>query len=146
MLDLSIFADRLLDLMIDADIKSPKLANAIGVHRTTITRYLSGKKIPSVNSIILLSDYFNCTADYLLGLVEQNTGTPFKQCPPFDIQIKFLLDKFKMTAYKLSQKTDIDLNLIYNWKNGLYTPTIDNIILLSEKLDCSVDFVLGRGN
>ena len=42
-------------------------AKIIGLNATTITRYLNGTRTPSVKNVILLADFFKCTADFLIG-------------------------------------------------------------------------------
>ncbi|MDE6060258.1 MAG: helix-turn-helix domain-containing protein [Clostridia bacterium] len=145
MLVLSDFAERLNDLMIEKEnISTNELAEIIGVHRTTIARYLTGNKIPSVSSVIKLADYFNCTADYLLALQDINQDRTFKQCPPFDEQLKILLEHFQTNRYKIYSTSEINASLLDKWYHGQFQPSIDNVIRLAKFFDCSVDYVLGR--
>lgn len=142
----SSFVERLSDLMIEHNETSPHLADALGIHRTTVTRYLAGKKTPSLQNIVSFANYFNCTSDYLLGIDEQNYFTAFKPCPSFDKQFANLLNHFNMSKAELHRKTDIAESLIYDWLRGKCTPSIYNIIKLADAFECSVDYVLGRGN
>jgi len=144
MLILTNFAERLNELMIENDIKSPELATKLGIHRSTISRYLSGNKIPSVKNVISLANYFNCSTDYLLSLTDENKVKTFKPCPPFNEQLKFLLDYYKITKYQLQKWTQIAESSIYYWQRKKSNPDIDSIIRIAKCLECSVDFVLGR--
>lgn len=45
-----------------------KLAEAIEVERRTIIKWENGNSIPSIENLIALSNYFNCSLDYFLGL------------------------------------------------------------------------------
>jgi len=47
-----------------------KLANALSVSVSNISFYESGKSVPSAEIVFKLSQYFNVSADYLLGLSE----------------------------------------------------------------------------
>lgn len=135
--------------MIENGNQSPKeLANEIGVHRTTIARYLTGNKIPSVDIIVKLADYFHCSTDYILSLQDDySKDITFKQCPPFDEQLKYLLKRFQTNRYQIySKNDDIDDSLLDKWYKGQVKPNIDNIINLAEHFHCSVDFILGRVN
>lgn len=145
-MNLSNFKERLGELMFDAKVNPPKLAELIGCSRMTINRYLSGKKLPTVDMAVRLADFFQCTTDYLLGLVETNYTTNFKPCPPFSEQLEFLLKYYGITRYRLMKMTHFsDSNLMY-WAQGKTIPTIESILKLAEVLDCPVDFVLGRSN
>lgn len=40
---------------------------AINVPRRTITSWLSRERMPQIDYLYLLADYFGCTVDYLIG-------------------------------------------------------------------------------
>lgn len=143
---LSKFAERLSGLIIECGKSNLQIAEIVGVHRTTIGKYLSGKDFPSTVTLIKLADLFNCSTDYLLGRIENDTDKKFKQCPPFSEQINFLLDYFKISKYKLAIEAEIPESIIYQWRDGKYMPTVPNLIKLSKYFDRSVDFILGREN
>ena len=144
--DTNIFAERLYELMLEKSLNTPKLANELGICRTTLTRYLSGKTVPSLSTAIMLADYFSCALDYLLGSEKESYYDKFKPCPPFTKQFAFLLEHFGKTKTEVHEKAGITESLIYDWQRGTYAPTIYNVIKLAEFFDCSVDFVIGRGN
>ena len=144
MLDLSIFAERLNDLMFDAKVRSTSLANQLGCGRATIYRYLQGNKIPALDMVVRLADYFACSTDFLLGLEEETYPQEFLPCPPFKDRLAFLLEHFGITKYRLQKLSGVPESAIYNWQNGVFEPKIDNIIRIAKALDCSVDFVIGR--
>ncbi|MGI6014427.1 MAG: helix-turn-helix domain-containing protein [Oscillospiraceae bacterium] len=55
-----------------------------------------------------------------------------------------LLQLRNITAYKLSKDTGITQGMISYWKNGERMPSADNLIVLADYFDCSVDYLLGR--
>lgn len=55
-----------------------------------------------------------------------------------------LLQIKKITAYKVAKDTGISQGLCNEYKNGIKTPTIENLIKIADYLDCSVDYLLGR--
>jgi len=48
-----------------------QLADVIGVSRITINKWETGKSTPSVEMLLKLSEYFNVSVDYLLGITEK---------------------------------------------------------------------------
>lgn len=50
----------------------------------------------------------------------------------------------QLTAYKVSKITGISQGLMNEYKNGVKLPTIRNLIKISDCLNCSVDYLLGR--
>ncbi len=143
---LSNFAESLKELIAQHNINIKILAKDIGVDATCITHYLHGYCNPTLDILVRLADYFNCSTDFLLGLKDEDTSTAFKRCPPFDEQFKFLLKNFNYTCYKLANAAKIHQSSVYAWKNSKRIPTLDNVIKLAEIFGCRVDFVLGRQN
>ena len=50
-----------------------QVAEAIGVHKQTISRWESGKRAPNGEEIRTLVNLFGCSADFLLGLSDTLT-------------------------------------------------------------------------
>ena len=143
-MNLSNFSERLGELMFEANLNGRTLAPLLGCGENTIYRYLEGTRVPTVAMVIQLADFFNCTTDFLLGLESENYTTHFEKCPPFKDRFPVLLDQCGITQYRLEKITRISHSAMVYWKNGVKEPTIDSIIRLAEKLEKTVDFVLGR--
>ena len=144
MLNLSKFAERLSWLMFEKNLSSKELTDNLDCGHTTINRYLKGNRLPKTDLVIKIADYFNCTADFLLGLEEESYSHSFRPCPPFNEHFAKVLEKYKKKPDELHEETKIPLSSIYYWLGGDYLPTIDKVVLISETLDCSVDYLLGR--
>lgn len=141
---LSHFAERLKELMIENNLIPKTLGDAVGINRSTVTRYLNGTRQPSVATLVAIADYFHCTADFLLGFEEISRTDKFKVCPPFYKQLNIILSKAEINKYKLCKRTEIAESAIYDWQRGDNEPSLNNIIQLAKKLNLSVDFILGR--
>ncbi|MDE6505598.1 MAG: helix-turn-helix domain-containing protein [Clostridia bacterium] len=147
MVNLSNFAETLSGLMFEHNnINGKALANTLGIAAPTITRYLRAERTPTVENLVLLADYFNCSVDFLLGLEEQNTALTFKPCPPFSQQLVYLTKYFKLTYYAFYHAVKIPESTFFEWKKGESVPTIDSIKKIADFFDCRVDFILGREN
>ena len=146
MINLSKFSEVLGELIFDGGLTAKSLAAALGAEPSTITRYLKGERVPSVENLVAIANYFNCSTDFLLGKTDENSVHAFKICPPFGEQIEYLKNYFKCSSYKIYHDTGISKSRYYDWKNGKRTPSVDNIIKLAELFDCSTDFILGREN
>ena len=57
--------------------------------------------------------------------------------------VEFLQQK-GITAYRVAKETGISQGLMNQYKNGVKTPTVENLIKIADYLGCSVDFLLGR--
>ncbi len=141
---LSNISERLKDLMSEAQLNNTSLANKTGIHVAVISRILSCDRMPSYKTLITLVDFFNCTADYLLGRKESWNEQTFKPCPPFSEQLDFLLKTYKISKYRLEKETGLKEETVNRWHSGKYDPTVEHLIKLADNFECSVDYILGR--
>ncbi len=63
-------ADRIQHLRKSKGISQEELADKIGVSRQAVSKWESEQSIPDIEKIILLSDYFETTTDFLLKGIE----------------------------------------------------------------------------
>lgn len=61
------FSENLRQLMKENCVNQVQLSKEIGVAQSAISAWLLNKKEPSITSLWLLADYFNCTVDFLIG-------------------------------------------------------------------------------
>lgn len=143
-MNMSKFSERLTELMFDEGYNGLTLSQKLGCGYNTVYRYLQCQRVPEVEMLVVLADFFNCSIDYLLGLTDSNLINKFEKCPPFKDRFAQLLQELNMTQYRLEKITGISHSTVGYWKNGKKKPTIDNIIKIATSLDISIDFVLGR--
>lgn len=64
------FAARLTELLNENKISKRELAKRIGVSATSVSDWSTGKIQPTVENVYLICEYFQVSADYMLGLKE----------------------------------------------------------------------------
>ena len=62
-------ADRIQHLRKSKGISQEELADKVGVSRQAVSKWESEQSTPDIEKVILLSDFFDVTTDYLLMLV-----------------------------------------------------------------------------
>jgi len=67
-----VFVKRLNELMQKKGLNPFSLARHTNIPRTTIRGWLDNSQSPNVDYLGLLAKYFKCSADYLLGLENEN--------------------------------------------------------------------------
>lgn len=142
--NLSKLPERLKELMGEAEINTPRLAEKIGIEHSAISKFLNAERLPSAATLVKLADFFNCTTDYLLGLSDILDDRSFKQRPPFSEQLSFLLEYYHITKYRLEKDTNFSEETVNYWHKGKYEPTVESLIRLSKYFKTTVDFILGR--
>ena len=60
--------ERLEQLREKFGISRKKLGEKLGLAQMTVYRWESGEQAPNVLYLIMLCEFFGCTADYLIGL------------------------------------------------------------------------------
>lgn len=139
--------ERLKELMDDNGLTPVQLAKRIGVNRNSITNYLSGARRPSFSTFIKLVETFNCSADFLLGLVAfEPTDTVYHPVPPFATRFAQIMKEYGMTQYALHKKTNCSYDNFRKWLDGVTLPYADTLERLAQAFDCSVDYLIGRVN
>ena len=146
MVVLSKFVENLKDLMFDNNLSQKDLAESTGIDRASINRYLKGNCMPNLKGIVKLSDYFNCSVDFLIGKSEENSYTNFSSCPPFSERLRLYLDKYSGKPLSLCKLLGLPDSKFYGWLAGTNFPRIDSVEKLAEYFDCSIDQFLGREN
>ena len=63
-----LFKERLGQIMGDRKVSQEKLADAIGAKRQTVASWLYGRTDPDADLLFNVAEFFNVSADYLLGL------------------------------------------------------------------------------
>ena len=91
-----LFVSRLRELLDEKEITQKELSSRIGVSEVTVSRYLSGDRTPRTDVINSISNFFNVSADYLLG--NSDIRNPYKESP--------------------EQKTDEDIDLWLSKTDG----------------------------
>ena len=144
---LSIFADKLKELMNYSEITEQDLYAAVGTDVSQIRRYLRKECLPSLQNAVRLADFFRCPLDYLFGRAEDFTEQSYPAPPPFGGHFTAFLEKYGCTRYRLSQEigglTQCRLNA---WAHGKSAPSVGNLIRIADYCRCSLDELVGREN
>lgn len=73
------FGERLKDLRNLQPITQTRLAEDLGVTINTISNWETGRQMPATDMMIRIADYFNVSADYLVGLTDNKESVLITQ-------------------------------------------------------------------
>lgn len=65
--------NRIRELREDRDLRQSDVAAATGIDQRTLSNYETGKTNPDSYAIIKLCDFFNVSADYLIGRIDSRS-------------------------------------------------------------------------
>ncbi|MDE6471914.1 MAG: helix-turn-helix domain-containing protein [Clostridia bacterium] len=138
------FAEILRDLILERNMNAKQFAIEIGAQNSSVSEYLHALRLPKVARLVEIANYFNCSTDYLLGLEEDRNSGNYCVCPPFHEQLNFLKKYFQCSNSYLYTDSEIPKTRYYDWLKGKRLPSLENVVRLAERLNCTVDFVIGR--
>lgn len=130
--------------MDERGINQSELAKATNIKRSNISEFLTDKHTPSFENFISLLLFFNCSADYLLGLTDIHTEEPLHPIPPFGERLRSILAERKITQAQLIEELPVSSAMPYKWLKGINTPSMESLIRLAEYLESTVDYLIGR--
>ena len=61
------FNERLKELRLERSLSQQELGKIVNVSKMAISHWESGHSEPSISQLIILSDFFEVTVDYLIG-------------------------------------------------------------------------------
>lgn len=64
------FKDILKDFLIDKNLTQTEFAKVVGIKQSQVSEWLSGKAKPGYDMLKQISQAFNISADYFLGLID----------------------------------------------------------------------------
>ena len=64
------FKEILKDFLIDKDLTQTEFAKIVGIKQSQVSEWLSGKAKPGYDLLKQISQSFNISADYFLGIVD----------------------------------------------------------------------------
>lgn len=145
---MSNFRENLLEIMQYCSLSQRKVSLATNIPTSNLSDYCNGKT-PNIKNLVKLSNYFLCSVDFLVGVVDEDKNKNFNPDFEFAFDIFYarLLELMKErntnSFYSLSQNTGVHKNTFYNWKTSK-NPTIETLIKLSDYFGVSIDYLIGR--
>ena len=144
MVNLSKFAENLSELMERHGLNAPMLAKILRTDRSNITRYLRGERLPQYGGFVAMIEYFNCSADVLLGRLDYAEEVVFLPVLPFGERLRTVMSETKTTQYRLEKDLKISGGSVYRWLFDQALPSVDSLEKLAEYMDVRIDYLLGR--
>ena len=145
MVILSKLSESLKELMNERGLNQTSLAVAMNTSSSKMSSYITGKRAPNYDTFVALIEFFNCSADFLLGLQDYPCeDIKYKHVCPINERFRTLLQERELSQYAFIKETKISWGVFYNWLAGKSKPSVDNLVKVAKYFDCSVDYLLGR--
>lgn len=150
-MSLMLFSNRLKELMSMDNISCRALALKTGLQRKSIANWLKGEFYPRYDALIKLANFFKVSINFLLCLsddyIQYNNisdySKSFIQSQFSERLIKFINDN-KISKYRLAKLLGLGQTTVERWVSVGAMPETEVLIKLSEIMDETVDYLLGR--
>lgn len=119
------------------------LSERLNLSPSAIGMYEQNRRLPDIDTLSSLANIFSVSSDYLLEITdnsEQYTKAKYKRL--LSDTITTLLDEMQMSVEFLASITKIRKQRIQDILQGA-KPDVNELILISESLNESTDFILG---
>lgn len=102
------FGGRLFALREENNINKTELAKVLNMSRSMITMYESGERMPSIEVLLKISDYYSVSIDWLLGRTENKQLTVNKDHVPLGRTVKIPIIKTVMIESPVDSLQNIE--------------------------------------
>ncbi len=124
------FPTRLKELRYSKELSQQKLADKIGISKSSINMYERGEREPSFSTLEIIADFFNVDIDFLLGKT--------------DIKNRFIMGWEELDHNKIYIAEEINSPQLKTYKIQIYNDADRNIFATDLPKDKCL--LIGRGN
>jgi hypothetical protein len=100
--------------------------------------------LPLYDVFTKLIEFFNVSADVLLGRLDYCDVQEFHPIQPFGTTLRRVLEETKTTQYRVIKDLQISQATMYYWLLNERLPTVEKLDKLADYLDLPIDYLLGR--
>ena len=139
------FSKRIKHLIYENDCSTKKeFAELVNVDDAIISRAEKFGIIPSLRTLIKISDKFELSLKYLLGIDNKNEFIPSTKQSSFHIRLALLVKENNMNFNQLALKTNFPRTYIYEWNKKKTLPSLEYLFQIADFFKVSPDYLLGR--
>lgn len=118
-----------------------EVCSALNIEQSTLANYENDKRVPKIDILIKIAEYYHVSVDYILG---NSTFESKQERPPSqNTNIKYWIDKSGLGYDEISQNLGISESLLSDYMNGNINIPYQILISLSEICEVSTDCLLG---
>lgn len=135
------FQIRLQDLLNDYNLSRLQLSKIIMIQSSAIDKYFTMNLYPSMPIAKKMTQYFNCSLDYLFGRSDDIKSNN-KNTKSFFNTFDMLLKENNLPVARAMRELDMSENNYYRWKKGLFPKTL-KLLEIAKYFEVSIDFLVG---
>ncbi|MEG1519497.1 MAG: helix-turn-helix transcriptional regulator [Clostridia bacterium] len=137
------FGERLKELMLENNLTTIKLGESVGVTSSNVSKWYLRSADVSLSTLIKLSEYFDCSIEFLSGRLEIDSIKTKNSDEAFLPHIKKIMEENKISEYRLTKDLNLSRNVFQQWRKGSQ-PRLSSLAKIADYLNCSIDYLVGR--
>lgn len=126
-----------------------EVCSALNIEQSTLANYENGKRIPKIEILIKIAEYYQCSVDFLLG-IEKSNGTNYANyqmdVPEFALDFKMkvreLIEEEGISEEEFAQRAGFLREEKDDYLYGNRIPSIEDLIKIAGALRVSSDYLL----
>jgi len=140
---LSLFAERLIDLKEEYGLSNLQLEKICGCKNQSVSTWLTRNVYPKLVNLLRMSNYFQCSIDYLLGLTDDKRMARTDAPSTFIVRANELAAKNNVSKYRIAKECGFDKGNFTKWTSKNMLPQTESLIAIAGYFDCTVEYLLG---
>jgi transcriptional regulator with XRE-family HTH domain len=140
---MTLFAERIKELKEEYNLSNLQFEKISGCKNQSISSWLTKGVYPKLINLMRLSEYFECSIDYLLGMTDNKSFIRRKISIPFLERLNELIATNNSSEYAVAKECKFNRSSFVNWRKRNLLPQTECIIAISEYFGCSVEYLLG---
>ncbi len=138
--------DRLINLREDADLLQNDMGTILEVTQSNYSRWETGKETIPLRKLNMVCNYFNVSADYILGLTKENRKVENIELNPIEIgkRIKEIRNNNGVTQIELAELLNTSQSTISAYESGKTLILTAFAVQICKKYKVSLDYLMGR--
>lgn len=142
------FSHNLKDLCQEFNLNIKQLAKLVNIQDSLLYKYINEKSTPSIDNLIKIANFFDCTLDYLAGLDTEIKAFQFTK--NYDKSLFFkryseMLAQNNISNHALSKELGFSPAELKHWKSGRI-PYLETLIKIANYFGISIDYLVGRAD
>ena len=126
-----------------------EVCSALNIEQSTLANYENGKRIPKIEILIKIAEYYQCSVDFLLG-IEKSGKTDYanyQMDPPefaldFKMRLRDLMEEQKISEEEFAKRTGFNYEEKDSYLYSNRIPSIEDLIKIAGALNVSTDYLL----
>lgn len=147
--EVCMYSNRIYFIREDNDLTQDELGNILKVDRSVISKWETGKSIPPIRKINILSNRFNVSFDYIFNLSKNKNVDKINNSLDLDLIGKRIVEirtRYNLTLRDLAKELNTTSSTISAYETGKTLILTAFALQLCKKYNLSMDWVYRKTN